>query len=299
VPRPRATDAVRAPQQRPDAVSLLDRARWSWDAAGGPALAARSPADIAQAADPVDVATGDVLLFQDDVSLPGVLPLVIGRAYRSSWRAGRWFGPSWASGGHDSSTGPSGHRVTTTSTASRRAQVARSCLRGPMCHQPRTRRRTTHIRRFRHISAVDPGCVVDPGQRACGVPVPRIDRRTRINRNNRRVPPPGLTPVMRCDGCDERGQAEAVTRSSPPLSLADGRAGPWHRCRAALHGGLCAPSPKRPRSSKHRHKPQTSGARAGSVTCRPSSDRPAAHTGERDRSAAFCRAVARRDDAAL
>jgi YD repeat-containing protein len=43
------------------------------------------------------VATGDVLLFQDDVSLPGLLPLVIGRAYRSSWRAGRWFGPSWAS----------------------------------------------------------------------------------------------------------------------------------------------------------------------------------------------------------
>ena len=43
------------------------------------------------------MATGDVLLFQDDVSLPGVLPLVIGRAYRSSWRAGRWFGPSWAS----------------------------------------------------------------------------------------------------------------------------------------------------------------------------------------------------------
>ena len=130
VPRPRATDAVRAPQQRPDAVSLLDRARWSWDAAGGPALAARSPADIAQAADPVDVATGDVLLFQDDVSLPGVLPLVIGRAYRSSWRAGRWFGPSWASGGHDSSTGPSGHRITTTSTVGRRAQLARSPLPG-------------------------------------------------------------------------------------------------------------------------------------------------------------------------
>jgi uncharacterized protein DUF6531 len=97
VPRPRATDVGRAPQQRADAVSSLDRTRWSWDAAGGPALAARSPADIAQAADPVDVATGDVLLFQDDVSLPGVLPLVIGRAYRSSWRAGRWFGPSWAS----------------------------------------------------------------------------------------------------------------------------------------------------------------------------------------------------------
>jgi RHS repeat-associated protein len=70
------------------------------DAAGNPAVAARSPADIPQAGDPVDVATGDVLLFADDVALaagPGVLPLVIGRAYRSSWRAGRWFGPGWAS----------------------------------------------------------------------------------------------------------------------------------------------------------------------------------------------------------
>jgi YD repeat-containing protein len=50
--------------------------------------------------DLVDVATGDVRLIHEDVSLPtgpGVLPLVIGRVYRSSWRAGRWFGPSWAS----------------------------------------------------------------------------------------------------------------------------------------------------------------------------------------------------------
>jgi RHS repeat-associated protein len=70
------------------------------DAAGDPAAGARSPSGIPQAGHPVDVATGDVLLFQDDVSLPagiGVLPLVIGRAYRSSRRAGRWFGPSWAS----------------------------------------------------------------------------------------------------------------------------------------------------------------------------------------------------------
>ena len=70
VPRPRAADTGRTPPSRADAVP---------DAV------------------PVDVATGDVLLFQDDVSLPGLLPLVIGRAYRSSWRMGRWFGPSWAS----------------------------------------------------------------------------------------------------------------------------------------------------------------------------------------------------------
>ena len=94
-PRPRAADADRVTDSRADA--FLDRDCCSWDAGADPAVAARSPADIPQVADPVDVATGDVLLFQDDVSLPGALPLVIGRAYRSSWRAGRWFGPSWAS----------------------------------------------------------------------------------------------------------------------------------------------------------------------------------------------------------
>jgi RHS repeat-associated protein len=47
--------------------------------------------------DPVDAATGDVLLRQTDVSLPGLLPLVLKRVHRSSQRAGRWFGESWAS----------------------------------------------------------------------------------------------------------------------------------------------------------------------------------------------------------
>src|ERR1700683_493699 len=40
-------------------------------------------------------------------------------------------------------------------------------------------------------------------------PVPRIDREARINHDNRRVPPLGVTPVMFCDDCGERGQAEA------------------------------------------------------------------------------------------
>ena len=48
-------------------------------------------------ADPVDVASGDVVLAQTDVQLPGALSLVISRAHRSSYRAGRWFGRSWAS----------------------------------------------------------------------------------------------------------------------------------------------------------------------------------------------------------
>ncbi|HEX8007995.1 MAG TPA: DUF6531 domain-containing protein, partial [Trebonia sp.] len=53
--------------------------------------------DMTRVGDPVDVATGDVVLVQTDVSLPGILPLVLERAHRSSQRAGRWFGESWVS----------------------------------------------------------------------------------------------------------------------------------------------------------------------------------------------------------
>ncbi|SEC64081.1 RHS repeat-associated core domain-containing protein [Streptomyces melanosporofaciens] len=47
--------------------------------------------------DPVDVATGRMFLPQTDVELPGVLPLVFSRRVDSGYRAGRWFGPTWAS----------------------------------------------------------------------------------------------------------------------------------------------------------------------------------------------------------
>ncbi|KAF0847585.1 DUF6531 domain-containing protein [Nocardia caishijiensis] len=46
--------------------------------------------------DPVDAATGEFLLPETDVDLPGVLALVLTRRHRSSYRMGRWFGPSWA-----------------------------------------------------------------------------------------------------------------------------------------------------------------------------------------------------------
>jgi RHS repeat-associated protein len=65
--------------------------------AGNPAAAGRPPDDIPTAGDPVDVATGDVILSQTDLTLAGLLPLVVERMHRSSWRAGRWFGRSWAS----------------------------------------------------------------------------------------------------------------------------------------------------------------------------------------------------------
>lgn len=46
--------------------------------------------------DPVDVATGAVMLTETDVSLPGLLPLMLNRTQVSSYRSGRLFGPSWA-----------------------------------------------------------------------------------------------------------------------------------------------------------------------------------------------------------
>ncbi|WP_255311172.1 RHS repeat-associated core domain-containing protein [Streptomyces viridosporus] len=49
------------------------------------------------ATDPIDVATGEMVLPQTDLSLPGVLPLVLCRVHLSEYRFGRWFGRSWAS----------------------------------------------------------------------------------------------------------------------------------------------------------------------------------------------------------
>ncbi|MFG3038762.1 putative T7SS-secreted protein [Streptomyces sp. NPDC048330] len=47
--------------------------------------------------DPVDIATGRMLLPQTDIALPGSLPLVFRRTFDSSRRSGRWFGPTWSS----------------------------------------------------------------------------------------------------------------------------------------------------------------------------------------------------------
>ncbi|MGW4029428.1 DUF6531 domain-containing protein [Streptomyces sp. NPDC004838] len=49
------------------------------------------------ATDPVDVAAGEMVLPQTDLSLPGVLPLVLRRTHLSGYRYGHWFGRSWAS----------------------------------------------------------------------------------------------------------------------------------------------------------------------------------------------------------
>ncbi|MFE5481360.1 putative T7SS-secreted protein [Streptomyces sp. NPDC056527] len=57
----------------------------------------RAGGEKCEGGDPVDMATGRVILPQTDVTLPGTLPLVLTRTFESSYRAGRWFGPTWAS----------------------------------------------------------------------------------------------------------------------------------------------------------------------------------------------------------
>ncbi|GDY32629.1 hypothetical protein GTS_42620 [Gandjariella thermophila] len=58
---------------------------------------ARDDAAKTECGDPVDVATGAVVLRQTDVELPGLLPLVLRRTHLSSYRQGGWFGRTWAS----------------------------------------------------------------------------------------------------------------------------------------------------------------------------------------------------------
>lgn len=78
----------------------------STDGSGTPAIrdGVTDPVDTSTPAgarattgDPIDVATGEVVMTQTDVQLPGVLPLVLSRTHVSSYRVGKWFGPSWAS----------------------------------------------------------------------------------------------------------------------------------------------------------------------------------------------------------
>ncbi|MFE7597461.1 DUF6531 domain-containing protein [Streptomyces sp. NPDC057494] len=49
------------------------------------------------ATDPVDIASGEMILAQTDLALPGVLPLILRRTHLSGYRYGQFFGRSWAS----------------------------------------------------------------------------------------------------------------------------------------------------------------------------------------------------------
>ncbi|MFC9329417.1 putative T7SS-secreted protein [Kitasatospora sp. NPDC057015] len=68
------------------------------DAAENAGKEAREPANIKECGDPVDVATGRVILRQSDLALQGSLPVSFGRAYNSGYRSGLWMGPRWACG---------------------------------------------------------------------------------------------------------------------------------------------------------------------------------------------------------
>ncbi|WP_305779562.1 DUF6531 domain-containing protein [Nocardia nova] len=56
----------------------------------------RTEKQVTGCGDPVDGATGEFLLPETDLELPGVLPLELRRRHRSDYRFGRWFGPSWS-----------------------------------------------------------------------------------------------------------------------------------------------------------------------------------------------------------
>ncbi|WP_151476605.1 RHS repeat-associated core domain-containing protein [Streptomyces albicerus] len=47
--------------------------------------------------DPIDMATGQMVMSISDVSLSGVLPLVVERSHRTGVKAGHWFGAGWIS----------------------------------------------------------------------------------------------------------------------------------------------------------------------------------------------------------
>ncbi|MFD6220735.1 putative T7SS-secreted protein [Nocardia asteroides] len=55
-----------------------------------------TPDQSTECRDPVNVATGEFLLPLTDIELPGILRLALKRSHRSSYRYGRWFGPSWS-----------------------------------------------------------------------------------------------------------------------------------------------------------------------------------------------------------
>ncbi|WP_307856405.1 RHS repeat-associated core domain-containing protein [Catenulispora pinistramenti] len=67
------------------------------NAVGEQARTADGNQDAQTELDPVDVVSGWMLTDATDVELPGVLPLVLRRAYTSGYATGRLFGPGWSS----------------------------------------------------------------------------------------------------------------------------------------------------------------------------------------------------------
>ncbi|MFD9211097.1 putative T7SS-secreted protein [Streptomyces sioyaensis] len=78
-----AKNAARAAAKEGGKRTVRDRLRTAWCKTFG--------------SDPIDMATGRMILPQTDITLPGSLPLAFTRTFESSYRTGRWFGPTWMS----------------------------------------------------------------------------------------------------------------------------------------------------------------------------------------------------------
>ncbi|MEU9476216.1 putative T7SS-secreted protein [Streptomyces sp. NPDC048191] len=95
-----ARDAAEAAARREARAGAEDAARGSAreKVSQDPHEPSRDPDSVySGGTDPIDLATGKMYLPQTDVTLPGTLPLVLGRRVESGYHLGRWFGPSWSS----------------------------------------------------------------------------------------------------------------------------------------------------------------------------------------------------------
>jgi YD repeat-containing protein len=87
--------AARTADEAADAASAARRTVRPHDEDLG--TAGRKADDTRCAGEPVDVATGAMLMTQTDLALPAPLPVVVGRTHLSSYRGGAAFGPTWCS----------------------------------------------------------------------------------------------------------------------------------------------------------------------------------------------------------
>ena len=62
----------------------------------GKGPAGRPAKETPKVGEPIDIATGAMLMEQTDLTLPGSLPLVFERTHLSSYRGGASFGPTWS-----------------------------------------------------------------------------------------------------------------------------------------------------------------------------------------------------------